>query len=627
MSAALRRSFTSLQIPNYRRYFTGQIVSLSGNWMQMVAEMWLILELTGSGVAVGVTAALQFLPMLLFGAWGGVLADRWPKRSLLIVTQAAMAIPAVALWGLTASGSVEPWMVFALVFVRGSVNSVDNPTRQSFVIEMVGADRVVNAVGLNAVLIHLARILGPAGAGVLIATVGVAPCFLINSATFLAMIVALRGMDPARLSSPRASRDDEGGGVRAALRYVGGEPGLLIPLLMMAVVGLLSFNFHVLFPLLARFAYEGGATAYTALAVAMAIGSVGGALATGARGKVGERFLAASAAAFGAFALLAAAAPSLPLALAALVPLGAVSVSFAAGVNSTLQLGASPEMRGRVMALYSVVFLGSTPIGGPIVGWLSEAAGPRAGLVLAGVAALAAGFGGWYAFSRRRGEEPSLRRLAEPALAFVPPPALSGAGRRGWRRLRRRGTVAIEAGGANQPHRLERRRGLDVEAHPVAILDCGDSRLAAAPGECDPDRITGADHRDLRPGPTGSADDQREGANRPQPQESDPGRALLRQAGGGARPCENPRHRLAGALRASEVEAGERGGDPPSGGDGERQRVGVLVGDHDADRAEGGGDAGHQQDGDPQQVAEQHQRLRSRSRKPSGPATTRSASR
>ena len=180
MSAALRRSFSSLQIPNYRRYFAGQIVSLSGNWMQMVAEMWLILELTGSGVAVGVTSALQFLPVLLFGAWGGVLADRWPKRSLLLVTQAAMALPALALWGLTATGAIVPWMVFALVFVRGAVNSIDNPTRQSFVIEMVGADQVVNAVSLNSVIVHAARILGPASAGVLIATVGVAPCFLLQ---------------------------------------------------------------------------------------------------------------------------------------------------------------------------------------------------------------------------------------------------------------------------------------------------------------------------------------------------------------------------------------------------------------------------------------------------------------
>ena len=175
MSKALRRSFTSLAVPNYRRYFTGQLVSLSGNWTQVVAEMWLILALTGSGLAVGVTSALQFLPLLLFGAWGGLLADRFPKRSLLILTQTLMALPALALWAVTSAGVVAPWMVFALVFARGAITAVDNPTRQSFAIEMVGADRVVNAVSLNNVLIHSARILGPATAGILIATLGVRP--------------------------------------------------------------------------------------------------------------------------------------------------------------------------------------------------------------------------------------------------------------------------------------------------------------------------------------------------------------------------------------------------------------------------------------------------------------------
>ncbi len=228
MSAALRRSFGSLEIPNYRRYFAGQIVSLSGNWMQMVAEMWLILTLTGSGVAVGVTSALQFLPILVFGAWGGVIADRFSKRRLLIVTQTLMAAPALALWALTAAGVVAPWMVFALVFVRGAVNAVDNPTRQSFVIEMVGSDRLVNAVGLNSVLIHSARIVGPAGAGILIATIGIAPCFLLNAATFAAMIFALRGMDPARLSEPTAP-DADAAGVRAAIAYVRSEPSLADP--------------------------------------------------------------------------------------------------------------------------------------------------------------------------------------------------------------------------------------------------------------------------------------------------------------------------------------------------------------------------------------------------------------
>ncbi len=244
MSAALRRSFTSLAVPNYRRYFAGQLVSLSGNWTQVVAEMWLILALTGSGLAVGVTSALQFLPLLLFGAWGGLLADRFPKRSLLTVTQTLMVLPALTLWAVTSAGMVAPWMVYALVFARGAINAVDNPTRQSFAIEMVGADRVVNAVSLNSVLIHSARILGPATAGVLITTMGVGTCFLVNALSFGAMVIALRTMEPHELRpAPPASRGP--GAVRAGLRYVRRTPALAIPLAMMALVGTPGYNFQV----------------------------------------------------------------------------------------------------------------------------------------------------------------------------------------------------------------------------------------------------------------------------------------------------------------------------------------------------------------------------------------------
>jgi MFS family permease len=459
-------------------------------------------------------------------------------------------------------------MVFALVFVRGSVNAIDNPTRQSFVIEMVGADRVVNAVGLNSVLIHSARIVGPAGAGLMIATLGVAPCFLLNAATFIAMIVALRGMDPTRLAAP-PPRDGERDGVRDALRYVRGEPSLLIPLVMMIVVGTLSFNFQVLLPLLGRFTFDGGAGAYTALAVAMAVGSVGGALATGARGRISERLLTGSAAAFGLFSLLAAVAPTLPLALIALVPLGAMSVTFAAGVNSTLQLGASPAMRGRVMALYSVVFLGSTPIGAPIVGALAEAAGPRSGLVLAGVAALAAGIGGAIAFARRRDPDFSLSDLRG----------------RGWRRLGAGGAVAVQAGRPDQLHGLEGRGGLDVEANPVAVLDGGDRLLAPAPGERDRDRVARADGGDLRGEDAGDAHQQREGSDRPEPGERDPARALRGQARRGARSREHPSDRFPRSRRAAEPDPDRCGGDPPARRDRERDVVGVLVGDEDGDRS------------------------------------------
>jgi MFS family permease len=389
VTAALRRSFGSLSVPNYRRYFAGQVVSISGNWMQTVAEVWLILKLTGSGTAVGLAAALQFLPILLAGAWGGLLADRVPKRLLLSATQVLNLAPVLAMWALTASGVVEAWMVLGLIFVRGAVNAIDNPARQSFVVEMVGAERVVNAVSLNSVLVHTARILGPAAAGLVIALFGVAPCFLLNAVTFLVMLVALRRMDPAELEpAPRAARAP--GQLRSALRHVAATPALRIPLAMMAVVGMLSFNFQVLLPLLAKFTWHGSASAYAALTAAMGAGSIAGALAAGARGRVSPRILTGASAGFGVATLLAAAAPSFELQLLALVPLGAMSVTFAAGINSALQLAVEPELRGRVMALYSVVFVGSTPIGGPVSGWLAEQAGPRAGLVLGGAAALVA---------------------------------------------------------------------------------------------------------------------------------------------------------------------------------------------------------------------------------------------
>ena len=399
MTEALGRSFASLKIPNYRRYFTGQLVSISGNWIQTVAELWLIVTLTGSGVAVGVTTALQFLPMLLVGAWGGLIADRVPKRRLLIGTQTLHMLPPLALFAIALSGDASAIAVFAVAFSRGLVNAVDYPTRQAFVIEIVGPDRVVNAVSLNSALIHSARIIGPALAGVLIATVGVEPCFALNAASFGVMVVALAGMDTDALR-PSELAPRERGAVGAALRYVRATPQLWIPLGLMAIVGTLGFNFQAILPLLARFTFEGGASAYAALVCAMGVGAVAGALTTGARGRVSPGLLAGAAICFGALALLAAGMPSLATEVAVLAPLGAASVILAASINSALQLASEPSMRGRVMALYSVVFLGSTPIGAPLAGWLSEAIDPRAALVMAGVAALIAGALARLAFAR-----------------------------------------------------------------------------------------------------------------------------------------------------------------------------------------------------------------------------------
>ena len=414
MSAALRRSFNSLEVPNYRRYFAGQLISLSGTWMQTVAAIWLILTLTDSGIAVGLTTALQFLPMLLIGAWGGLLADRIPKRKLLIATQALMAIPAVGLFAVTATGVVEPWMVYLAVFAMGSVNAVDNPARQSFVMEMVGPNRVVNAVSLNSVIVQMARIVGPALAGLLIAGFGVVPCFALNALTFVAMILALWGMDPSGLH-PEPVAPREPAAIRAGLRYVLRTPELAVPLALMALVGTLGFNFQVVLPLLAKFSFDGGAGTYAVMVSAMAVGSIAGALVNGAHGRTGPRLIAGGALAFGVAALLSAAMPSLAFEIVTLALLGAAAVTFAATINSTLQLAVAPKMRGRVMALYSVVFLGSTPIGGPLTGWLAETYDPRVALLLAGITGISAAWAAHVSFARissRTSSGPKIKELA-----------------------------------------------------------------------------------------------------------------------------------------------------------------------------------------------------------------------
>jgi MFS family permease len=379
--------------------------------MQTVGEMWLMVKLTGSGVSVGLTAGLQFLPILLFGAYGGLLADRMPKRTLLTITQLSLMLPALTLFVLTLTDVVQPWMVLALVLARGSVLALDNPARQSFVVEIVGADRIVNAVALNSVVVHCSRILGPAAAGTIIALIGIAPCFAVNAASFLAMLIALRTMNASELLTPkRAARKK--GEVRSALQYVARTPELRIPLAMMALVGTISFNFQVILPLLADFTWHGTASTYAMLTAAMGVGSVGGALLAGARGRVSGQLLVMSSALFGIALLLAGAAPTLELQILALIPLGAASVTFAAGVNSSLQISVEPVMRGRVMALYSIVFLGSTPIGSPLVGWLAQAAGPRAGLYAGAAAALIAALFAAVAYARTEGEPLRLRAAA-----------------------------------------------------------------------------------------------------------------------------------------------------------------------------------------------------------------------
>ncbi len=385
-----RRTFYSLRVPNYRLYFFSQIVSMSGTWMGSVAQMWLVYELTGSGVALGIVTALQFAPILIAGMWGGIVADRFDKRRVIIVTQAASAVIALVLGVLTVTGAIELWMIYALAFTFGCVALIEVPTRQSFVIEMVGSEYLSNAVGLNSTVFTSARVVGPALAGLLIATVGIAWCFLINAASYLVVIAGLRAMDPDQLHRSEPAQRGKGQ-LREGLRYVWSTPILRLSLLLMTVVGTLAFNFRVLLPVMAETEFAGGAGTYGALSAFMGAGTVMGALLAASRVRPTRRMLIGSALAYGVLIMIAGAAPTLAWEMVALIPMGAAGIAFVATANSTLQLNSDDAMRGRVMALYSVVFLGSTPIGGPIAGWVAEQYGVRAGFWLSGLACLIAG--------------------------------------------------------------------------------------------------------------------------------------------------------------------------------------------------------------------------------------------
>ena len=388
-----KQTFASLANPNYRRYFTGQAVSLIGTWMQTVAQSWLVLQLTGSGTDLGLVVALQTLPVLLLGPYAGVVADRVDKRKLMMALQAMMGVLALVLGILTVTHEVTLWQVYVLALLLGLNNCFENPARQSFVLEMVGPKDLRNAVSLNSVLVNAARAVGPAVAGIIIATGGIGICFLLNAVSFVAVVFSLATLDVSKLS-PSKPTDRSRGQLKEGLSYVRRTPTLAIPLLMMALVGCLAYEFQVVLPIVAKQTFDGGANVYGFMTAAMGAGAVVGGLWVAARGRTGVRSLVNSAAVFGVVIAAAAIAPDLPLELVALALVGAASVGFLSKGNSTLQLSASPQMRGRVMALWAVAFLGSTPIGGPIAGAVSEQFGGRAGLALGAVACLvAAGLG------------------------------------------------------------------------------------------------------------------------------------------------------------------------------------------------------------------------------------------
>ena len=385
-----RRTFRAISVRNYRLYFTGQVISVSGTWMQTVSQAYLILfPLHGTGVDVAIATSLQFLPLLLLGPFGGLIADRLDKRKVLYATQGTAGVLALALGLLVVTHSVTLWQVYVLAAGLGFVNLFDNPARQTFVSEMVGHELLPNAVSLNSVLMNSARVIGPAIGGALILTVGVATCFFVNAVSYAAVIVALAMMRAAELyRQPGVVRAR--GQVREGLRYVWATPDLKLPLISMAVIGVFAFNFTVTLPLLAKFTFGGGGALYSLFMVAMGAGAVLGGLTTAFHSQPSTRLLACIGLVFGATILAVAAAPSRAWAVALLVPMGAASISFVATNNATLQLRAEPSMRGRVMSLNAIAFLGSTPIGAPFLGYLSDVTNPRLALALGGVATLLA---------------------------------------------------------------------------------------------------------------------------------------------------------------------------------------------------------------------------------------------
>ncbi len=383
-------TFQALRNRNYRYYATGGVVSNTGTWMQRVAQDWLVLQLSGqSGVALGITTGLQFLPMLVLAPFAGTLADRYSKRKVLIATQSFMAAVGLVLGLLDITGVVQVWHVYVLALLLGVGAACDAPARQSFVIEMVGRDDLPNAVGLNSASFNLGRVIGPAVAGFLIVLVGTGPVFLLNALSFGAVIVALAKMRPAELMPmPRSPRGR--GQLMEGIRYVRGRPDLMMVMVIVFFVGTFGLNFQMTSALMATEVFHKGAGEYGILGTIVAIGSLSGALLGARRGRPRLRLIVAAAMAFGVVEVTAGLMPSYLTFMATLIPLGLCQMTMLNAANNTMQLAVDPRMRGRVMALYMAVFMGGTPLGAPMVGALAEAFGARWSLIGGGLISLTA---------------------------------------------------------------------------------------------------------------------------------------------------------------------------------------------------------------------------------------------
>lgn len=411
----VRRTFSSLKVRNYRYYFAGQGLSMIGTWMQGVTQSWLVYTYTRSGFDVGLVVALQTLPILLLGPLGGTVADRFSKHRILFWTQGLAGIEALTLGGLDLGGALHLWVLYAMAVLLGLINTVDNPTRQTFISEMVGDSELKNAVTLNAIMVNVARAVGPAVAGVMIATVGSGWCFLVNGVSFVFVLVSLAAMRKDELfPAPPAQRMK--GQLREGFRYVSATPILRDALVMMAMVGCLTYEFQVTLPLIAGNVLHGGPQTYGTLMAVMGVGAVVGGLISAGRPGSGINRLVGTSALFGVSVLAASVAPSVLTEEVLLFVVGGVSVTFLALGSATLQLTAAPSMRGRVMALWSVAFLGSTPIGGPLVGFIGGALGPRSAL---GAGALAAFVAAGYGWLRNRDHREMSPADADPAVLKV----------------------------------------------------------------------------------------------------------------------------------------------------------------------------------------------------------------
>ncbi|WP_052849111.1 MFS transporter [Streptomyces avicenniae] len=413
-------TFSSFRVRNYRIHYLGSAVSNIGTWMQRIAQDWLVHELTGSAAAVGITMALQFLPMLLFGLYGGVLADRLDKRRLLLGTQFALGITGLTLAVLTFTGVVNVWHVYAIAFVVGLVTVVDNPARQTFVSDMVGPRLLRNAVSLNSANFQSARLVGPAVAGVMISAVGSGWAFLVNGLSFAAPIVGLLMMRTSELNP--AVRTPRGKGqLREGLRYVGGRPDLLWLIVLVGFIGTFGFNAAIWLVAFTDTVFHSEAGTYGLLNSLMAAGSVAGALVAARRGSRRMRFTVAAGALFGVALTAASLAPAFWV-FALVMPLvGVASLTFQVTANSSIQLASDPAMRGRVISLFMMVFVGGTPIGGPLMGWVTDQFGARVGMASGGLVCLLAAMGVALVLARIGGLRLEISlRAGRRRVAFVP---------------------------------------------------------------------------------------------------------------------------------------------------------------------------------------------------------------